>query len=199
MAIEHVDAPDGERHEPKGLAAATTGQIYVARGGDTGEWIFLPAGWGNYSDNATAQTFTSTAAKLSINGAGSTTELNYLPREIRGVGNLWNTSTNKITPIRIGDSYNLRLTLPVTAKSGSPTLLQVDVDIGGGATPTNLVVNLDIALTKTPPYTISVAIPIFCLTTFLTNGGQIFLKTDTGTIDITGPSVFLDMNTSGNI
>jgi hypothetical protein len=96
LAIEHVDAPDGERHEPKGLAAATTGQIYVAswRGilgngyscllvGETIVITLLP------------RLFTSTAAKLSINGAGSTTELNYLPREIRGVGNLWNTSTNK--------------------------------------------------------------------------------------------------------
>jgi hypothetical protein len=54
-------------------------------------------------------------------------------------------------------------------------------------------------VTKTPPYTISVGIPIFCLATFVTNGGQIFLKTDTGTLDITAPSIFLDMNTSGNI
>jgi len=38
MAIEHNVIPDGERHEPKGLASATSGQVYVASGSDVGVW-----------------------------------------------------------------------------------------------------------------------------------------------------------------
>lgn len=197
MAIEHNVIPDGERHEPKGLLTANNGQVYIARGTDTGEWVYLPMGWGNYVDNATAQTFGVTAAKLSVNGGGATTELNYLPREIRGSGQLWDTATDKITPIRIGDSYNVRLVLPVTAKTGTPNLLEVDLDIGGAATPTIVITALDVVVTKSPPYTLTITIPIFCLATFLANGGQIFLFTDTGTLDITAPQIFIDMNTTG--
>lgn len=38
MAIEHVDIPDGERHEPKGVSAASSGQVYVANGAASGTW-----------------------------------------------------------------------------------------------------------------------------------------------------------------
>lgn len=36
--VEHVDIPDGERHEPKGVASATVGQVYVADGAASGTW-----------------------------------------------------------------------------------------------------------------------------------------------------------------
>jgi len=199
MAIEHDVIPDGERHEPKGLSSAANGKVYISRGSDTGEWVYLPMGWANYADNATAQTFNSTAAKLSIDGAGSTSDSSYLPREIRGSAELWNTTTDKITPIRAGDSYNVRLTLPITAKTGTPTILEVQLDIGGGATPTIVVAEVDYAVAKAPPYTVTIGIPVFCLATFVTNGGQIFIATDTGTVAITAPSIFIDMNTSGTI
>lgn len=42
MAIEHVDIPDGERHEPKGAAAATIDQVYVSDGAASGAWRTLP-------------------------------------------------------------------------------------------------------------------------------------------------------------
>lgn len=32
MSYEHVDIPDGERHEPKGASTATAGQVWVADG-----------------------------------------------------------------------------------------------------------------------------------------------------------------------
>lgn len=38
MAIEHVDIPDGERHEPKDISTALTGTVYVADGLGSGEW-----------------------------------------------------------------------------------------------------------------------------------------------------------------
>jgi hypothetical protein len=38
MATEHVNIADGERHEPKGIASATTGEIYQADGSESGDW-----------------------------------------------------------------------------------------------------------------------------------------------------------------
>lgn len=38
MAIEHVDAPDGERHEPKGISTAVANTVYKADGAGSGSW-----------------------------------------------------------------------------------------------------------------------------------------------------------------
>ena len=199
MAIEHNVIPDAERHEPKGLSTALNGQMYMARGSDTGEWLYLPQGWGHYADNTAGQIFTTSPTKLVVNGLGTTSESAYLPREIRGSGELWDVSTSRITPILAGDTYNLRLQFPITAKTGTPTTLEIDLDIGATTSPTIIVAARSIAVTKTPPYTISIGFPIFCLATFLANGGQFFLSTDTGTLTTVGASIFIDRNTSGEI
>lgn len=39
MATEHVDIADGERHEPKGIASATAGELYEADGAESGSWV----------------------------------------------------------------------------------------------------------------------------------------------------------------
>ena len=39
-------------------------------------------------------------------------------------------------------------------------------------------VEANISVSKTAPFTLSVGFPIFCLSTFVANGGQIFLNTD---------------------
>lgn len=39
--VEHVDIPDGERHEPKGAASATVGQVYASDGAASGSWTDL--------------------------------------------------------------------------------------------------------------------------------------------------------------
>jgi len=38
IAIEHNVIADGERHEPKGIASAASGQIYMADGASSGVW-----------------------------------------------------------------------------------------------------------------------------------------------------------------
>ena len=199
MAIEHNVITDAERHEPKGLSTALNGQVYLARGSDTGAWVYLPVGWGYYADNTAGQTFNTVASKLSVNGLGSASESGYLPREIRGSSELWDTSADKITPIATGDTYNIQLQLPITADTGTPTVLNVALDIGGAATPSNIQTARDISVSKTPPYTVSVGFPIFCLATFITNGGQFFLSTDSGTVTIVGANILIDRNTSGAI
>ena len=196
--IAHSALTTTDLHEPKGVAAATEGRFYMSDGAGSGNWQYLPMGWGYYKDNATAQTFNTTEALLSIDGAGSTTDEAYLPFAIRGSGSLWNTTTDKVTPIQAGDSYNVRLDLPVTSETGNPTELTVYLDIGGSifSSAVNIVTRY-VGTGKSTPYNISASFPIFCGSTFVANGGQFWLATDTGSLDITAPSIFIDMNSSG--
>lgn len=188
---------DPELPEPKGVSTATVDQIYLADGAGSGVWTKFPTGWANYQDDGSAQVFNTTAAKLTIDGDGSNTNEVYLPPAIRGTGSLWDTTNDLITPVSIGDSYSLRLDLPVTAKSGSPNTLFLSLDIGGGATPTIEIVDRAVSVPSSVPYTVSVGFPIFCLSTFKTNGGQFFLESDTGTVTITNPSIFLSRTHAG--
>jgi hypothetical protein len=163
--------------------------------------IYNAHGWGYYKDAETApatQVITTTAAKLQIDGLDATSTSAYLPREIRGISELWDTTNDKITPINIGDDYTLRIDLEITAKVGAPSELELQLDIGGGAAPTVVIVDRIISTGKTPPYTVSVGFPIFSLATFKTNGGQLFLKTDTGTVTISGRAISIHRLSNGN-
>lgn len=225
--IEHKNIIDSERHEPKGITVAAEGEVYVADGGASGTgawgtapisgqttaidktvassdgagniaWIPDPHGWAYYKDGGTAQVIDSGVNLLSIDGTGATSDSNYLPAVIRGSGELWDVATNKITPIETGDSYMIRIDLPVTAKSGTPTELTVELDIGGLSTPTIVIVDRFIPTAKSPPYTMSVSYSIFCLGTFVANGGQIFVTTDTGTLTVTNPAIQITRASAGS-
>lgn len=43
MAIEHNAIADGERHEPKGIASASSGDVYAADGAGSGAWGSVPS------------------------------------------------------------------------------------------------------------------------------------------------------------
>lgn len=198
--IAHSTLTTTELHEPKGVDTALEGKVYVADGAGSGTWHYLPTGWEFHKDNAAAQTFNTTTSQLSIDGLGSSSTNTYAPFAIRGTSNnLWDTTTDSITPIQEGDAYDLRLDLPVTGKTGSPTELTLELDIGGTGSPTIVIVERVITTSKTPPYTVSVAFPVFCGSTFVANGGDIFLTADTGSVEITAPGIYLGMNTSGAI
>jgi len=195
MAIEHSSIVDGERHEPKGIGTAAVGNVYVADGAGSGAWSGQapqPHGWIYYKDGAAAQTFTTTAAKLSIDGATSILD-SYAPT---GVSALWDVTGDVLTPAALGDSYAVRLDLPVTAKSGTPGKITVEYDISGLAVPTTVVVSTELIVDGTPPYSLSMTTSLFSLSTFVANGMQIFITTDTGTLSITEPAIFIT-RTSG--
>lgn len=188
--IQHSVLTTTDLHEPKGIDAATDGQTYISDGAGSGDWVTLPTGWGHYKDNAAEQTFNTTAAKLSIDGAAATTNEDYLPLAIRGSGSLWDTANDKITPVALGDSYDCRLLFPITSRT-TAQYLTVEVDIGGGGSPTNVVYSVRIDCNKSAPFTIGASFGLFSLSTFLTNGAQVFLSTDAGSIGITGPGILL--------
>lgn len=223
--IQHKNIPDAQLHEPKGVASASANTTYVADGlgsgswetpkvsgvdaasqgavlranGDgTASWTFLPNGYGFYVHSGATQTFNSAFSKLVISGSGAASDSSQLPRQIRGVGELWDTTENKITPISVGDSYNIRIDIPVTSETGSVTDITIQLDIGGGASPTSPIVTRFAAGGKTTPYVISVAFPVFSGSTFLANGGQIFIKTDAGSINVLNPQVYIGRSSGGD-
>jgi hypothetical protein len=195
----HSTITDPDLHEPKGISTASQGRVYVSNGAGSGSWLHIPSGWGYYQHNGIAQTFNTTDAKLLINGLGILNNTTHLPREIRGTSQLWSTVDSKITPIRVGDAYIVRLDLPVTARSAANELT-VSLDIGGGATPTAVILPKFVGVGKTAPFTVSVDIPFVVLTsTTQLNGIQFFLKVDSGSIDVTNPSITVIRTHSGNI
>lgn len=190
MAL-HSTLTDPYLHEPKGASTADAGMVYVADGAGSGTWTLPFTGFGYYTDDAAEQTFTTTASKVSIDGVGTTTNTARLPLAIRGTGDLWDTTNNKITPISEGDAYSCRLILPVTAKAGSPNYTTVILDIGGAGTVTIPIAELRVDATRTPPFSAFADFTMFSESTFLANGGQLFVSTDTGSIGITAPSLLV--------
>ena len=188
--IEHKNITDNNIHEPKGASTADEGEIYIADGAGSGTWTKIKTGWGYYKDNASAQTFTTTPTRLSIDGAGSTSTSAYLPLEIRGTDELWNTTGDYIKPIALGDSYVVRLDLPITNKNNAQ-YAEVQLDIGGGASPSTVILTKRIETDRTAPFNHSLTMNLFSLSTFMANGCQIFISVNTGSIDITAPSILI--------
>ena len=186
----HNTLTGSELHEPKGAATASEGMTYVADGAGSGVWTYAKSGWAIYKDGGTEQSITTAQSKLTIDGTSLFTETTYLPREIRGISQLWDTMLNKVTPIAVGDSYLIRLDLPITSRA-TANYATISLDIGGAATPTNVILASRVEVDRSAPFNLSVAIPAFSLSTFVTNGGQFFLVTDTGSIGITGAAIHI--------
>jgi hypothetical protein len=187
----HSSLTGADLHEPKGVASAAANQVYVSDGAGSGAWTSANTlgvtGWGYYKDNAGAQAQSTTAALLTIDGLGSTTETGYLPADIT---DFWNTGTNKIVGTNVGDSFTMRLDLPITNLQSQVSEVQVELDIGGLATP-SIVIATQVAVVSGVGRTVSVSFGYFSLSTFVANGGQLFTSTDTGTADITAPAILI--------
>ena len=74
----------------------------------------------------------------------------------------------------------------------------VAVDISGDVTPTNFIAGETFTITKAPPYTVTVSIPIFCLDEFMANNGRIFVQPNAGTLTVANPTVFIVRTGAGN-
>ncbi len=155
-------------------------------------------GWAYYVDSLTTPTITigTTYTQITIDALGSNI-LSYLPREIRGISQLW--SSDKITPISIGDDYDGRIDITVTAKTGTPTLIEFIIDISGSTAGTNKAFTGYIQTGGSIPYDQSLPIDFFSLSTFLTNGGKIFAKVDSGTITIGRRNIKISRKYKGDI
>ena len=70
MTIQHKLIADADLHEPKGIASATTGKVYIANGSGSGSWLY-PSGKVHgeiYIDaGATTQTLSAGSAYAKLN------------------------------------------------------------------------------------------------------------------------------------
>lgn len=197
---EHRIITDPHIHEPKGISTANEGMIYVADGAGSGNWRYWPFGKAFYQHAFTsAQVINTTPSRLQVNGLGTLTQTSRLPREIAG-GSLWDTANYKLLPIRQNDVYTLRVDLPVTAESGAVTELGVQFDIGGASSPTNVIMSKFYKVGRSVPYTISFDTTLDVLSSIsLSNGIQIFLKTDTGTVTLGNPGLLIAKTIDGDL
>ena len=169
--------------------------------------LYNVGGWAYYKDDESSpatQVFSSTFSQLQINGADANSTSAYLPYEIRGSGELWDTANNKITPIAVGDSYSLRLDLEITATSSNPTRFKVALDIGAtpdgtGGAGSIVIVDRSVTLKTGTPQSHTIGFPIFSLSTFISNGGTIWVSADSGTITVAGRAISLYRISSGQI
>lgn len=146
-------------------------------------------GWAFYTDDVSAnQLVTTTDLKLLINGSGSNSNEEYLPKNN---GSIWDTSTSQMTPAEVGASYDVRIQLDITSLSGNPTQMNFKLDIGGGATPTIVIMEQTVTLKNNVPQSVVISTPIFCLQTFVDNGGQMFMSSNTGSITIENRTILL--------
>mgnify|MGYP000526526404 CR=1 FL=1 len=143
-------------------------------------------GWAYYVDSLATPTITigTTYTQITIDALGATIN-NYLPLDARlalPTKQLW--AGSKITPISVGDDYDGRFDFTVTAKTGSPNAIEFIIDISGSTAGSNVAFTGWIQAVGTAPYNQSMPLDYFTLSTFLTNGGKLYAKTDTGTVTI---------------
>lgn len=206
-----VDAIDG-------VDTANAGEVYVADGAGSANWSNVddissgtaPAGsmlvadgsggadfirvqgWSQYQDSRrTVGTPALTLSpgvktKLVCNGGFLTT--NKLPSD--AITPLWNTATNKMTPISEFDVYDIRIGFWAENYGGTNPYVEFALDIGS---PIGEIVWRDISLRKSgATVKSSAAFHVFTGSTFLANGGEFYLTYQgTGTCDIYAIDVFV--------
>ena len=131
--------------------------------------LYGVAGWGYYRDGETitpTETFDGTPKKLLIDSTSLLTNTAYLPHEIRGISDLWDNINNKITPISLGDSYQVRIEIGITSVNSNPTRFNIGLDIGTvqdgtGIGNSILVVQDSRTLRSGVPQSHTVSFPIF--------------------------------------
>jgi hypothetical protein len=178
--------------EPKGASTALVGQQYYSDGAGSGQWLYPPEGWGVYADNeAATQMFNTTPAPISINSLGAVTDERYLPREMRGVSSFWNTAINRIISPQLGDSFDVRVDFSVISTTASPTYILFQLDMGAPGSPI-IIAEEEISFDRTAtPFAFSVSFPVFAAETFMANGAQLLLSTNTGTASLGPRRVFV--------
>ena len=173
--------------------SAVVGGTFVSDGAGGGEFIRVQ-GWSQNTDSRTtvatpSQTIPTGTRALWINDGGSL-DLDKLPSDIGVAGHLWDKAANKIVPISAFDTYNVRVTFKVQDYAGTDPDLKLELDIGGGL---GVVVSHTIPLLKGgAEQPITVSFPVFAGSTFVTNGGSIYLTfTGTGSCKVFDSSILI--------
>lgn len=131
--VEHVTITDPDLHEPKGVAAATANEVYVADGAASGDWsgIWLH-GWEDIEDTGASQSLATSFVDLTNDGAGVNTNNTY---KLPGWGDIWNTTTSEFqfdnTGLSIGDTVVVRMDFDITT-AGTNSVITTAMDFAHG-------------------------------------------------------------------
>jgi hypothetical protein len=113
--INHKDIPDGERHEPKGAATATAGQVYVASGSGSGTWRSIISKFTASLTPTVVSAHTNSVQVYTVTGiTTSQTLLNIIPPSTTGdtvIGSARITAANEVT-VTWGNVQNSNRTPP---------------------------------------------------------------------------------------
>lgn len=182
--ISHSTLTDPYLHEPKGVAAATTGKQYRSNGAGSGAWEKIN-GFGQYQDSRTTvgtpvfNIATGVRTKYVNNGAGLTFE--KLPSD--ATVPLWDVATNKHVPIAENDVYDIRTSFVAENYGGTDPYVLCELDIGG--TPGVIFSQIIPLIKGGVAQPCAFAFPVFTGSTYIVNGGEIYLTyVGTGTCDI---------------
>jgi len=188
--------PDGTETIDGNLTLAITDNNQAVRFVSNGtNWEILSPhnvnGWAIYDDLASVTTpvsIANTKHQITIDGLGPVNETTYLPI---GVTSLWNSTTNKITPAKLGDAYDIRVDFEVDATSVN-YYANFIVDIGTDVSP-NPIVNRSITFQKTGVSSFSVGFPVGVKSDFMTNGARLFIDTSGSgsTIQLSNVDLFI--------
>lgn len=149
--VEHVDIPDAQLHEPKGIASASDGDVLVADGAGSGLWMAPKHyGWETYNHGGGSQALTSGVATTLVNdGAGPQTLLTY---QLPGSTGIWDVTTNQFDwaagGCEVGDTVDIRFDFELTCNNSNDGFVTELNFAVGGITPFSLPIddrNLDAA------------------------------------------------------
>lgn len=129
-------------------------------------------GWAVYIGSTNSVTLAGDRVRVFIDGLGAGTETNYLPATS---GNLWQSS--QIISGNIGNAFECRIQFEADPVAVADTHFDVEWDIGGAGT--NIISSRTITSPKgADPFDVSIAIPLYSLGDFVTNGCSIFMSAE---------------------
>ena len=170
--VQHKDLPDSDLHEPKGVAAATVGDVYVADGAGSGDWKGLTDSDMDFSDKTknlygwidVADSIYTSGAPRSISASTRTQITNNagaVQTDTSRLGTLWNTTLNTLQIDDLNAAYTLRFNAIVktTAVAGTPYVIDVELQSDNG--PTVIAARTQVIKGGSHANNVSIAIPFY--------------------------------------
>ena len=77
--VAHASLSGADLHEPKGIASASSGMVYVANGASSGSWRYIPHSFCYYANIGTGTTYTAPTSYtlVSPTTTGDTNQTNF--------------------------------------------------------------------------------------------------------------------------
>lgn len=209
MAIEHKNIAEANLHEPKGVSVASVGQVYVADGAGTGNWVKPEpkgadaasagqvyvadgAGSGSFAHKTgfqyvTDNVYTSGAKRAIATGVRTKITINKAT-DVNENLSIWNSTTNKLETEGLNYCYHIRLAFKASTAATSP-YIDMEYDIGGGV---GVILSKTETLVKGGGTTNKIvhSSEVFTGSTFVTNGMEIYI-TPSGNVDFWDFELFL--------